>query len=398
MRVSGKDTSNLRFTRAGASHRLCRGVLMGLMTVLIAGCSSWFKSDDRNDPMTLTTFPQKTEASVSWRAPVGSGSSYGFAPAVVGNNVYAASTSGHVARIDLTTGATVWNVQLDKKLSAGVGADESTVVVVTPQAEVIALDADGKEKWRVKASSEVNHTPWVGKGVVVVRAGDYRVQAFNAENGDRIWSVQRPGPALSLRAPSRMAFTQDLIITGIPGGRLLAIEPATGAAIWEGIVAVPRGASDLERVNDIVGIPSVQGDLLCAVAYQGRVTCFDIANGGATTWANNFSSIVGLAIDAKHVYVPDARSTISAFELKEGAVAWRQAALRNRRVTEPAVLGDALVLGDFEGFVHVLSTANGAFMARVAVGGGVMLSPVQSTPQGALVQAGDSSVSLIRLN
>jgi len=398
MRVSGNDTNNNWLPRAGATPRLCRGVLMGLMTVFIAGCSSWFESDDRNEPTPLTTFPQKIEASVSWRAPVGSGSSYGFAPVVVGNNVYAASTSGNLARIDLTTGATVWNVQLDKKLSAGVGADESTVVVVTPQAEVIALDVDGKEKWRVKASSEVNHTPWVGKGVVIVRAGDYRVQAFNAENGERIWSVQRPGPALSLRAPSRMVFTQDLIITGMPGGRLLAIEPATGAAIWEGIVAVPRGSSDLERVNDIVGIPSVQGDLLCAVAYQGRVTCFDIARGGSMTWANNFSSIVGLAIDAKHVYAPDARSTISAFELKEGAVAWRQAALRNRQVTEPAVLGDALVLGDFEGFVHVLSTENGAFMARVAVGGGVMRSPVQSTPKGALVQAGDSSVSLIRLN
>ncbi len=398
MQLTGNDISNLSSQRPGAAVRLRRVLLMGLATVFVSGCSSWFESDDRNEPMTLTTFTQKIEASIAWRAPVGSGSSYGFAPAVVGTNVYAASTSGHVARIDLTTGATVWNVQLDKKLSAGVGADESTVVVVTPQAEVIALDMDGQEKWRVKASSEVNHTPWVGKGVVVVRAGDYRVQAFNAENGERIWSVQRPGPALSLRAPSRMTFTQDLIITGMPGGRLMAIEPATGAAVWEGIVAVPRGASDLERVNDIVGIPSVQEDFLCAVAYQGRVTCFDTERGGSTVWANNFSSIVGLAIDAKQVYVPDARSTISAFELKEGAVAWRQAALRNRQVTEPAVLGNALVLGDFEGFVHVLSTENGAFMARVAVGGGVMRSPVQSTPAGALVQAGDSSVSLIRLN
>jgi outer membrane protein assembly factor BamB len=270
--------------------------------------------------------------------------------------------------------------------------------VVTPQAEVIALDTDGKEKWRVKASSEVSHTPWVGRGVVVVRAGDYRVQAFNAENGERIWSVQRPGPALALRAPARMTFAEDLIITGMPGGRLLAIEPATGAAVWEGIVAVPRGASDLERVNDVVGIPVVQGGLLCAVAYQGRVSCFDVQRGGQTAWAKNFSSVVGLAADAKNVYVPDARSTVSAFELKEGEVVWRQAALRNRQVTEPAVLGDAVVLGDYEGFVHVLSTENGAFMARVAVGGGVMRSPVQSTPAGALVQAGDSSVSLIRLN
>jgi outer membrane protein assembly factor BamB len=178
----------------------------------------------------------------------------------------------------------------------------------------------------------------------------------------------------------------------------LAIEPATGAAVWEGTVAVPRGASDLERVNDIVGIPTVQGDYLCAVAYQGRVSCFDVVRGGGLAWANNFSSVVGLATDAKHVYVPDARSTITAFELKAGEIAWRQASLRNRQVTEPAVLGSHLLFGDLEGFVHVLSTNDGVFMARVPVGGGVMRSPVQSTPQGALVQAGDSSVSLIRLN
>jgi len=73
--------------------------------------------------------------------------------------------------------------------------------VVTNDAEVIAFDINGTEKWRAKASSEVSHTPWVGNGVVVVRAGDYRVQAFNAENGERLWNVQRPGPALALRAP-----------------------------------------------------------------------------------------------------------------------------------------------------------------------------------------------------
>lgn len=397
MRVDISDTETKRSALNGALKRACRGLSVGLMAVLVAGCS-WFDSDDRLAPTPLISFSPQVEASVAWRAPVGSGNSYGFAPAVVGNNVYAASTSGNVARIDLTTGATVWNVQLDKKLSAGVGADDSTVVVVTPQAEVIALDTNGQEKWRVNASSEVNHTPWVGEGVVVVRAGDYRVQAFNAENGERIWNVQRPGPALSLRAPARMNFTQNLIIVGIPGGRLLAIEPATGAAVWEGTVAVPRGASDLERVNDIVGVPTVQGDLLCAVAYQGRVSCFDIERGGDLVWANNFSSVVGLATDARHVYVPDARSTITAFELKAGEIAWRQASLLNRQVTEPAVLGDHLVLGDLEGFVHVLSANDGVFMARILVGGGAMRSPVQSTPQGALVQAGDGSVSLIRLN
>jgi len=152
-----------------------------------------------------------------------------------------------------------------------------------------------------------------------------------------------------------MNFVEDLIVTGMPGGRLLAIEPATGAAVWEGIVAAPRGASDLERVNDVVGIPTVLGDVMCAVTYQGRVTCFDIEKGGAIVWAKNFSSVVGLTVDAQHVYAPGARDTVTAFSLKDGEVVWRQAALRNRKLTEPAVLGSAVLFGDFEGFVHALS-------------------------------------------
>lgn len=363
----------------------------------VGGCA-WFESDDRNEPTPLIAFDPKIDASIAWRAPVGSGSSYGFAPAVVGNSVYAASTDGQVARVDLTSGATAWNVQTGQTLSAGVGADADTVAVVNNNAEVIAFDTNGNEKWRAKASSEVNHTPWVGNGVVVVRAGDYRVQAFNAENGERLWNVQRPGPALSLRAPARMTFTEDLIITGMPGGRLLAIEPATGAAVWEGIVAAPRGASDLERVNDVVGIPTIRGDLMCAVAYQGRVTCFDIQKGGAITWAKPFSSIVGLTVDAQHVYVPGARDTITAFKLTDGEVAWRQAVFRNRKLTEPAVHNSAVLFGDFEGFVHALSADSGGLLARVSVGGGAMRAPVISTSQGVLVQAGDSSLSLIRLN
>lgn len=397
MQVSGFDNKRAQIAFGSGLSRYVRALGAVVLSSVLVGCSL-FDSDDRNEPTPLTSFPQKIDATIGWRAPVGSGSSYGFAPAVVGNSVYAASTNGHVARIDLSSGATAWNVQVKDKLSAGVGADDGTVAVVTTEAEVIAFDTNGTEKWRAKASSEVNHTPWVGKGVVVVRAGDYRVQAFNAENGERIWNLQRPGPALALRAPARMAFTEDLIITGMPGGRLLAIEPATGAAVWEGIVAAPRGASDLERVNDVVGVPTVEGDFMCAVTYQGRVTCFNIQEGGSTVWAKNFSSVVGLAVDAQHVYAPDARDTVTAFSLKDGEVVWRQGALRNRKVTEPAVLGNAVVLGDFEGFVHVLATDNGAFMARVTVGGGAMRSPVISTPQGALVQAGDSSISLIRLN
>lgn len=370
-------------------------LVVSAASLTLVGCAG---SDTRNDPAELTSFTPAVNASVGWRVSVGSGMSYGFAPAIVGDAVFAASRDGKVARIDATQGTTVWNRQIAKSLSAGVGSDGQTVAVVTPEGEVIALDANGDEKWRSQASSEVNVVPWVGDGVVVVRAGDYRVQAFNVANGERIWSVQRPGPALSLRAPSRMNQIQGLVLSGMPGGRLLAIEPGSGAVVWEGIVAVPRGASDLERVNDVVGIPVVRGDLLCGAAYQGRVACFNAKEGGRTVWANDLSSIVGMGADDIRLYIPDSRDRVHAYELEDGDTVWLQEALRNRRLTEPAVVGSWVVVGDLDGYVHAMSASTGELAGRLDVGGGAMTAPVQNLSGGALLQAGDSSVVLIRLN
>lgn len=377
---------------------VARGVVLACV-VLASGCS-WFGSRDaRNDPAPLVPVANPSvSASVVWRAPVGVGTGFGFAPAVVGDSVFAASANGVVTRVDLASGATQWTRTVAPRLQAGVGSDGSTVVVATQQGEVIALSAQGEEKWRQFASSEVGVPPWVGKGVVIVRSGDYRIQAFNAENGEPIWNVQRPGPALALRAPTRMTTVQDLVLVGMPGGRLLAIEPVIGAVVWEGIVAVPLGSSDLDRVNDVVGIPILQGNRLCAVAYQGRVSCFNLQEGGATLWNQNFSSVVGMAADTQKLYIPNARDSVVALGLDDGEVEWRLDTLRNRRLNEPAVSGGVVVVGDLEGQVHLISTENGEIVGRVPVGGGAMVAPAQATSQGVLVQAGDSSLAMIRVN
>lgn len=384
--------------RTDSLRLVVRGLV--LATALVASGCSWFGSrDTRNDPAPLMPLSSATsQGSIVWRAPVGAGTGFGFAPAVVGDSVYAAAANGVVTRVDLATGATVWTKTVAPRLQAGVGSDGETVVVVTPKGEVVALDAQGEEKWRELATSEVGVPPWVGKGVVIVRSGDYRIQAFNVENGERIWNFQRPGPALALRAPTRMTMVQNLVLVGMPGGRLLAVEPVIGAVVWEGIVAVPSGASDLDRVNDVVGIPIVQGNRLCAVAYQGRVSCFDLEEGGGTLWTQNFSSVVGMGADSRKLYIPNSRDSIVALSLEGGEVEWRQDTLRNRRLNEPAVSSGVIVTGDFEGQVHLLSTENGEVLGRLSVGGGAMIAPAQETSQGVLVQAGDSSLAMIRVN
>lgn len=383
--------------RKSLAVSLVRATAVLMASLTLAGCGLFGGKDDRYKPTPLTSFLPGLAAQVTWKTQIGSGSGIGFAPTIVEGSVYAATPDGAVAKVDLQSGAVVWRATIDKKLSAGAGSDGKITAVVTREGMVVALDEAGQVKWRTQATSDVSIPPVVGYGVVVVRSGDYRVQAFNAETGDRIWSVQRPGPALALRAPARMVMLEGLVVSAIPGGKLLGINAVSGDVQWEGIVSIPKGSTDLERVIDVVGAPVVLGPVMCAASYQGRIVCFDIAAGGRPAWAKDFSSLVGLTLDNTQVYAPTQTDVVSALSLQNGSVVWTQEALRNRKLTSPAAVGVAVALGDFEGFVHFLAKDDGHLLARVTVGGGAIRSPLLATPQGVLVQTGDGALVMLAL-
>jgi len=371
-----------------------RRALLLACVVVLSGCSMFASDNSRYDPAPLTQLDAGATARVIWRASPGSGAGV---PVVVGEAVYAASENGGVGKFLMANGRPVWQTRVNVRLAAGVGSDGSVTAVVSRDGEVIALDDTGRELWRNRATSEVLLPPVVGNGVVVVRSGDYRVQAFDASNGERIWSVQRPGPVLALRAPAGMAMTQGVVLTGLPGGRLLMIHAATGAVQWEGIVASPKGASDLERVTDVVGAPQIAGALLCAVAYQGRIACFDMSQGGQLAWAKDYSSASGMTVAGRFAFASDTHGRVTGFALEDGSVLWMQTALRNRRLSAPAVVNGAIAVGDFAGYVHFLSPQDGKLLARISAGKGPILAPLQATPDGVLVQDANGALALLQV-
>ncbi|CAM4321444.1 outer membrane protein assembly factor BamB [Bordetella tumbae] len=376
-------------------HRAARSAALVASLLVLAGCAS---DDARYEPAPLTEYSAGMSVRSVWSTSIGSGSGLGFVPAVVGDTVYAATPDGSVAKVELSSGKVLWKADADTKLSAGPGSDGSTTVVASPLGQVIAFDDTGKVKWKAQASSDVDIAPVVGYGAVVVRSGDYRIQAYNIETGERLWSLQRPGPALALRSTAQMVMAEGLVITGLPGGKLLAINVGSGNVQWEGTVATPRGSSDLERLTDVVGSPRLAGPLLCAVAYQGRIVCFNVSQGGRPMWAKDFSSASGMTLDSQFAYAPDQNSVMNAFALENGNNVWKQTALKNRKLTAPAALGGAVAVGDLDGYVHFLSSSDGSLLARLSVGGGAILSPVQSTSAGVLVQTGNGNLVLLGTN
>ncbi len=374
--------------------RLFRAALVGLAAVGLSGCGLFSQTDARFDPAPLTDYAPSLAVSARWSTSIGSGGGYGFSPKMVGDTLYAATPSGSVAALDAVSGALRWRVDAGP-LSAGVGSDGRVVAVATQSGGVVAYDAQGAELWRSQAASAINVPPAVGNGIVAVRTTDYRIQAFDAATGKLRWNVQRPGPALALRTSIRMLSVPDLLIAGMPNGRLMVIDAASGAVRWEGSVSASRGASDLERITDVVGEPVIVGPLLCGVNYQGRTTCFDVSQGGRAVWSQETSSATGMNTDGQSLYLADARDTVRALALQDGHELWKQSALLNRRLGAPAPAGAAVAVGDYEGYVHFLSRADGALMARLQVGGGAVVSALVSTPRGVVVQTGDGKLILV---
>lgn len=379
------------------SRRSLRTTILALGLLALSGCSMFSSSDPRYDPAELTQYEAQVAANTRWSASIGSGGGYGFAPTVAGEAVYAA-TPNSVAKVDLASGRVLWRANPGATLTAGAGSDGRTTAVATHDGQVIAFDESGAEKWRARATSAVQVPPAVGNGVVVVRSTDYRIQAFDAESGEYRWDIQRPGPALALKSSMQLLIAEGLVISGLPSGRLILINAQNGAVQWEAPVSVSRGATDLERISDVVGAPQLAGSLLCGVTYQGRMTCFDLAQGGRPIWDIPFSSHSGMTNDGRYGYAIDQRDIVHAVDFMDGREMWSQNALRNRRLATPAVVPAAVAVADFDGYVHFLSRRNGDLLGRLSVGGGAVLSPLVGTPAGVLVQTGNGNLILVGVN
>jgi len=337
-------------------------LILGSVVVALAACSGGSRV---RKPAELVPVSNQFDLAPVWSTSVGSSESFNFHPAVAGDAVYAASHRGNLVKIDMMTGNKVWEVSVPDRLSIGPGSDGRTTAVVTTKGTVYAYDDTGKPIWNVSVGSEVLSEPVVAGGVVIIRALDNRFIGFDAQTGARKWTYQRQQSALSLRVGYGMlAIGNEVIVTGFSGGRFGMIAIANGGLVWETPVSFPKGFSEIERLNDVTAKPSMEGEIICAVSYQGRVGCGQ-ARTGNLLWFKDYSSYTGTAQSPDLVFSSNERSYVTAFAVKDGSQVWENTQLTFRDVGEPMAVGKVLLVGDAQGYVHALSQANGEMLARI---------------------------------
>lgn len=338
-----------------------RLLVVAALVAALAGCSS----TDKPKPSALESYTQQLGSRVAWNQKIGA-VQFPLAVAATPGVFTVASTEGVVVALEADTGRELWRGNVEAPLGAGVGSDGRFASVVTREGQLVTLEA-GRVLWRKGLNMRVSTAPLVAGERVFVLGGDRSVHAFDALDGTKLWTVQRPSDPLTLSQGGVIAAFKDTLLVG-QGPRLAGLDPKNGEVRWEVTIGAPRGTNEVERLADLVAPLARVGDFVCVRSFQAAVGCVN-AERGALSWVKPVGGNDGVAADEQLVVGADASDRITAWKMGTGEVAWQSEKLLHRGLGAPSSTAKAIVFGDAEGVVHFLSRDKGETVLRLTTDG-----------------------------
>lgn len=344
--------------------------------LLLGGCTwiDFWNSGDEIRPADLTDFDEEVDLRRVWSVNVGNGQGKRFnrlSPAYMDGRIFAASNNGVVMALDAESGDRLWRRNTDHVITGGVGAANGMVLVGTVDSNVVALDADdGSVLWTTEVSSEVLAAPVTNGSVVVVQTVDGAITALDADSGLQRWIYENTVPDLTLRGTSVPMIVDNFVITALANGTLISLALDNGTLRWEERVAIPTGRSDIDRMVDIDGeLQMNEAGLIMAPSYQGYFATIDPVT-GQTRWRTQESAYVGGGAGFGNMYIVDDQDTVKAYrpaQSGQNPLVWENEQLARRELSPPLGFSNYVAVGDFEGYVHLLSQVDGHFTGRARV-------------------------------
>ena len=267
----------------------------------------------------------------------------------------------------------LWETRVNKHgLTSGVEAKEGVVLVGSAKGELFALDeSTGQKKWQAQLSGALLSPSLIKDGRAVTIANDGTVFAHDLQTGQQLWAYKMPNVQFSLRGqPSPVMLDDHTVIVASANAYVYGIDVISGVPRFQRRVAVSEGRSDVQRLIDIDGDPVVVGQFLVTTSYQGQITVIDVA-AQQVVWSEDASSNKRAEVSNDKVFVAQTDGKLVAYNLTTGEKAWESDALMHRQLSNPVVLGSDLVVGDLDGYLHLIDPDNGQLVGRSKTSGEV---------------------------
>jgi len=329
-----------------------------------------------------------------WRSSIGEGSGripLTAQPIIADGKAYTLDSRALLSAFDITNGRRLWQVSVkhlaedEPVIGGGVAFADGTLYVSAGYDEALAVSPeDGTISWRTPLPAPARAAPTVMQGRVFLTLLNNTIVALNAGNGEQIWEHNGNNQSAGLVGAASPAADRDIVVPGLSSGELLALRVENGALAWKDNLLPSRRIAGLSGISDIRAMPVLEGDLIIAISYGGKIAALDKRTGNRL-WQRDISGAEMPWIAANVIYVLSSDNELIALDKTTGAIYWMSQLDKFENMkkrtgalnwTGPLMADGRLILAGTNGHILEIDPSNGAIINRTKTRQKVRISPV----------------------
>ncbi len=293
-----------------------------------------------------------TSGQVLWQRDIltdraNSGEGTGGGLAVDGNVLFVSSGLGTLTALDVETGGTIWEQELE---AIGVGR------------------------------------PTAFENLVYVMAGDDTGWALEKDSGRIAWQVSSSETRTNVLGGPAPIVTDGLAVFSFGSGEMQAVFRQGGLRRWDASVLGERQGRALAKVDDVTGRPIAKDGVIYAGNQSGRTVAVN-AGSGAPIWTSAEGAIDTVLPVAGSVFLISDRNELVRLNAEDGTRVWdtrlpnfvKDRPLRQSEVFAhhgPVLAGGRLLVASSDETLRSFDPVSGGLTGRTEIPGGATTAPV----------------------
>ncbi len=318
------------------------------------------------------------------------------APVVLGGRVFTMDTAGDVRAFDGKTGRMEWQARIaaatgkkkkndNTAFGGGVSGGDGRVFATTGNGIVAAFDAaTGKELWRKSVPTPLRGAPTVTGNRLYMLTQDNQLYALAADSGDTLWNVSGTVEVASLLGAGAPAVGLDTVVVGFSSGELNALRAENGRTVWSDALARTGRSTAMAALSDIDASPVIDRGRVFAIGHGGRMAALELAT-GQRVWERNFAGTSTPWVAGDFLYIVTLEGEVICLTRGEGKVRWvtqldqyRKAKTKSDPIvwSGPVLASDRLLLAGSNRQLVTVSPYTGKIISSKKLSGAAYLPPV----------------------
>jgi outer membrane protein assembly factor BamB len=324
------------------------------------------------NPNPLNEFSLLFEPEIIWKKNIENQDHANLSLYQFNNNLYAASPNGNIKCLSEKNGEIVWDFEAGRSIIAGLSGDgEDKIFYITEDGYLNSINLKANIEWKTFVGQTFS-VPKYFDSFIIVKNSNNKFFKINSIDGSIIWTYQAPQPPLTYRSWGGITIYDNTIFSGLPGGRLIALNFENGTLVWDVAYSFATGYTEIDRANDTTSMPQFDDNSIYVISSKGNLAKLSLLD-GSIIWERKLSSFHGLIVKNKFIYVTHNSGSIYKLNKISNEVIWRNADLQNRAIGKGIIFDEYLIVGDYDGYLHYISTNDGVIKSRIKVSDSIIL-------------------------